>query len=127
MLFLTSKTKSVSVPLNIIVCDSFFKRLKGALGAGRISPGEAYLFPGCSWPHTWFMRRPISILFYDIHGRIVRYLFCVAPFTFVKAVDAAGMIELDSGRFQKKQVDSFEYVRFSRQLAGRINKPHLAL
>ena len=126
-MFLIAEDYTVSFPLNIKICDSFFTRLVGALAPGYIRRGEAYIFPTCSWPHTWFMRRPISILFYDDKGTIVEYYPSVPPFRFLKPVKAAGMIEMSPRRLDENWADKFEYVRFTEKISERLNNPRLAL
>ncbi len=124
-MFLVAEDSTLSLPLNIKICDNFFTRLVGALRRGYVRRGEAYLFPGCSWPHTWFMRRAISILFYDQEGKIVEFYPSVPPFRFLKPVAAAGMIELNHRRLTREEVAKFKYIRFSRKVSARLQNPVL--
>ncbi|MGM0380487.1 MAG: hypothetical protein ACQEP7_00700 [bacterium] len=127
MIFLFSRDGSVTLPCNLVICDNFYNRLVGALKSGKIRRGEFFIFPGCSWPHTWFMRRSISILFYGPNGEIVSYLPRIRPFKFVKPVEAAGMIEMDSNRLGQISLAEYEYIRFSPATADRLGRPELSI
>ena len=54
------------------VARSFMEKLCGLIPRKELREEEAYLLPGCSSIHTFFMSFPILCLFLDKSGRVVR-------------------------------------------------------
>jgi len=55
----------------LIVCNSFFSRLKGMLFERRQRHDKAYLIVPCNAIHTFFMAYPIDVVFLAKSGDVV--------------------------------------------------------
>ncbi|MFP4687041.1 MAG: hypothetical protein ACLFN5_02915 [bacterium] len=100
---LKTENSIITLPVEIIRCDTFFRRLAGALPEGGIAPDRAYLLPACRWVHTFFMRRPIAVLFYDEPGFVIEYYPSVKPNRILpRQPRAAGAVELAPFRLGAK-------------------------
>ncbi len=127
MLYLYQNRQLEKLPLQVKLCDTFFKRLLGALPSGGVAPGRALLFPGCGWVHTFFMRRPIDVAYLDENGRILAYYSAVKPYRFLPpAKSAAGALELPPGRLQLSPRQEPAYFRFPKNIARRTDLPSLS-
>ncbi len=103
-LILKTDKSTISLPVEIIRCDNFRRRLFGALIEGGVARGRAYLLPGCRWVHTFMMRRDIAVIFHDESRQVIEYYPRVKPNRILpRQPAAAGAVELapDSlkGRF----------------------------
>ncbi len=103
MLYLIDSDERYLLADRVIVCDSFFSRLLGALPAGGIEEGKALIFPRTGAIHTWFMRRPIDLLYFGEAGKIIATHSHVKPFRFIYGTsEARGTVELPSGKIPER-------------------------
>ena len=66
MIKLYNKTNNNScVCENVIVADTFLKRLKGLLGKNTLPASECLWIKDCPSVHTFFMRFSIDVVFVD--------------------------------------------------------------
>ena len=85
------------LPARVDVACTFYERLIGLRHAGRrrrLAADPCVLaFPRCKSVHTWTMRLPIDIAFYDADGRIVDCFVCTGPRRVLTCADAWGVLE----------------------------------
>ena len=74
--------------------DTFKKRLVGLLGRRYLAAQEGMYFPNCRSVHTWFMRIPITVLFCDRQGKIIKMIPCLRPWSWAFCVEADFVVEL---------------------------------
>lgn len=72
-------------PLQIVVADHPLARFIGLMGKRSWDNNQALLISGCKQIHTWFMRFPIDVVFFDADQRIIKVIeglppWCVSPF-----------------------------------------------
>jgi uncharacterized membrane protein (UPF0127 family) len=91
----------------------FWRRLRGLLGCRLLSPGEGLLLEPCRSVHTFFMRFPIDVVFYDEAGRVVAVFPGLAPFRFTPVVRSArGVIELPAETLARTRTRAGDLLRF---------------
>jgi Flp pilus assembly protein TadG/uncharacterized membrane protein (UPF0127 family) len=86
------------LPEPVLVLDSFFGRLRGAIGRRRWRE-TAFVLTRTNVVHTWFMPGPIDVAFVDGHGRVVRVVRDLRPWRLSPWVRAATtVVEAAAGR-----------------------------
>ena len=96
-----NQTKDTVLAKEVIIADTFLKRIKGLLGRKDFLPGEALIIKPCNSIHTFFMRFPIDVLFVDKDNRVLKALSSVKPFRLTSIYfQASFVIELPSGTIQ---------------------------
>ncbi|MFA6032825.1 MAG: DUF192 domain-containing protein [Myxococcota bacterium] len=77
---------------------SFGARLKGLLGTGSLSDGEALVISPCNAVHMFFMRYPIDAVMVDPDWRVVGVYYTLRPWRMTRIhSDAESTIELPAG------------------------------
>lgn len=61
------------------VAETFAERARGLIGRPPPPPGRGMLITRCNAVHTFFMRYPIDVTFYDRRGRAVKAVRNVRP------------------------------------------------
>ena len=61
------------------VAETFFERARGLIGRRSLPSGRGMLITRCNAIHTFFMRFPIDVTFYDRRGRAVKTVRGVRP------------------------------------------------
>jgi uncharacterized membrane protein (UPF0127 family) len=75
-----------------------WSRLVGLLSHAHLPEGEGLLIVPCSSVHTFFMRFPIDVAFFDRKGRVLKVFISVPPFRLLLGGPGARMaLELPSG------------------------------
>ncbi|WP_066314432.1 DUF192 domain-containing protein [Bacillus sp. FJAT-29814] len=96
-----------TIPYNIKLADSFFKRFKGLMFRNTQLENEGLWIIPCNSIHMCFMNFEIDAVFLNNENRIVKMIEGMKPWQFVKPVKGAySVIELPSGtvaRFELKQ------------------------
>lgn len=64
------------------VACTFFERARGLIGTCDLPRGEGLFIPKCNAVHTFFMRYPIDVTFFDKEMKVVRVVRNVRPGTF---------------------------------------------
>ena len=73
-------------------------RARGMIGRDFDQIG-AMIFPHCSSIHTWFMKKPIDIIFLDRQKRILSFEIFVKPWRMISGpTGTKNVIELPGGR-----------------------------
>lgn len=73
-----------------VIAQTFLQRLRGI---NVVSRGKSLFIPNCRAVHTMGISRPLNIVFIDKRFRVVKVLSNVAPWRFVFAFGAWGVIE----------------------------------
>lgn len=96
-----NQTQNTILAEEIVVADTFFKRLKGLLGKKEFKTGQALLLKPANSIHTFFMAFPIDILFVAKDNRVIKAISFLKPFCFTAIYfKAAYAIELPAGVIQ---------------------------
>ncbi|MEW6193491.1 MAG: DUF192 domain-containing protein [Bacillota bacterium] len=91
----------------------FWRRLRGLLGRRSLSPGEGLLLEPCRSVHTFFMRFPIDVVFYDGAGRVVAVFPALSPFRCTPFIRSArGVIELPAGTLARTLTRAGDLLQF---------------
>lgn len=76
----------------------FLARSRGLLGRESLDEGCGMYFGACNAIHTFFMRFPLDLVFFDRRMSVIRLVSGVSPFrTVFGGLGAASVIELQSG------------------------------
>ncbi len=75
-----NKSKNTVIAQTASLADTFWTRMKGLLGRGEISAGEALVITKCRSIHMFFMRFPIDAIFVDNQHRVVGLVTGIKPF-----------------------------------------------
>ena len=112
-LILKNITKDKIIAEDIIVADSFFKRLKGLMFTKELSPQAGmYIYP-CSSIHTFFMNYTIDVLYLDVNNKILAIDEDMKPRKVGKIVrGAVAVVELNSGRVKETNTRIGQTVQF---------------
>ena len=88
--------------INIIVANTWVKRLVGLLGHRSLGDGEAMFFnPGASI-HTIGMRFAIDVLYLDSNNKVIKIVQDMKPFRFSFAPKGTcSVLELNSGNIKR--------------------------
>lgn len=102
---LYNQTQGKVIASNVIVANTFFKRLKGLLGKKGLEEGSCILINPCNSIHTFFMKFPIDVLFLDQQYKVVKVVKDLAPGRMSPYMkDARFVVELDSRKVHKENV-----------------------
>lgn len=118
------------IDVSVSVRDGFVGRLVGALALGGIPVDRGLLFPDCRQVHTWFMRRPISVLTFDASGRILSYHPEIPPFRIMPyEPEGSGLLELAPRRLgevpERLEKDEAMHLLLDSPIARRAGLPAL--
>ena len=93
--------------INLIECLSFFSRLKGFMGKKEIN--HCLLFNHCNSIHTFFMKKPIDVIFCDKDNKILYYYNNLSPNKIIlPKKNATKTYELPPNYFNVKLNDRLE-------------------
>ncbi len=74
------------------------ERVKGLLDRTGLNPGESLVIKPCAQIHTFFMKFPIAVVFFDKNNRVLRVFDNIPPWRISPWVfGAAGVVELSAG------------------------------
>jgi len=94
------------------VADSFLKRAKGLLGRKEFLEGEALIFYKTNSIHTFFMRFPIDVLFFENHGRVIKVFSNLRPFRFCSVFSfSSNVVELPAGILSKSATSVGDFIQ----------------
>jgi len=112
-LILRNKTSGKVISQDVIMANSFFKRLKGLMFTKELSPQAAlYIYP-CSEIHTCFMNYTIDVLYLDSKNLILAVDEEMKPWRFGKyKKGAVAVIELPGCRAKETQIKVGQVVEF---------------
>ena len=82
--------------VNVFIADTYVKRLLGYMF--RQKPHhDAILIMPCNSIHTFFMKFPIDVIFFDKNGKVVKLCENISPRSVRLAFYANAVIELHAG------------------------------
>lgn len=61
------------------VAETFAQRAKGLIGRRGLESGKGMLIIRCNCIHTFFMRFPVDVIFFDRRGNVVKTVRNVRP------------------------------------------------
>jgi uncharacterized membrane protein (UPF0127 family) len=86
------------VASDVFIATSFWHRLRGLQFKREVSPGHAFILPGCNSIHTCFMHFDLDVIFIDRDWKVLRVFKGVRPFRFIKPQRGAyAAIEMNAG------------------------------
>jgi uncharacterized membrane protein (UPF0127 family) len=86
---------------NVVVADSFFKRMKGLIGRKGLQNGEALWITPCYSIHTFCMKFPIDVVFLNKRNRVVALVKNIKPNRITRLyLKAISVLELPSGTIE---------------------------
>lgn len=90
---------------NVIIADSFFKRLKGLMFTKKLSPDSSMYIAPCNRIHTFFMNYSIDVLYLNEKSIVLDIEENLRPGRIGKKVKGTvGVIELQSGKIKKSGI-----------------------
>lgn len=94
------------------IADSFLKRIKGLLGRKEFLEGEALIFYKTNSIHTFFMRFPIDVLFFDNEGKVIKAVSNLKPFRFCGVFSfSSNVAELPAGTILKTSTAVGDFIQ----------------
>lgn len=112
-MILMNKTTNEVISENLMVADSFFKRLKGLMFTKELPVQDALHIIPCNEIHMFFMNYSIDVLYLDKDKRIVHMDEEMEPGKIGKKVkNAVSVIEIPSGRIKTKSLEIGQEVEF---------------
>jgi len=114
-MILVSKTSNTVVSENIMVADTFFKRLKGLMFTKELRLQEALHIIPCNEIHTFFMNYSIDVLYLDKDMNIVHIDEDMVPGKIGKHIkNAISVVELPEGRIKAAGLEIGQTVEFKQ-------------
>jgi hypothetical protein len=105
-MILFSKTTNEVISENLMVADSFFKRLKGLMFTKALPEQDALLISPCNEIHMFFMNYSIDVLYLDKEWKIVHMDEDMQPGKIGKKIkNAFSVVELPRGRIKTKSLE----------------------
>lgn len=98
--------------VDVLLADSFIKRLKGLLGHSLLQPGQSMLLCPANSIHTFFMSFPIDVLFVDKDNMVIKAISNIPPFRVTGIYfRSALVIELPAGIIQETKIKKGDYLQ----------------
>jgi uncharacterized protein len=112
-MLLVNKTSNTVISENLVVADTFFKRLKGLMFTKELPAQDALHIIPCNEIHTFFMNYSIDVLYLDKDMNIVHIDEDMVPGKIGKKVKTAiSVVELPSGRIKAAGLKPGQEVEF---------------
>jgi uncharacterized membrane protein (UPF0127 family) len=91
-------TKNTLLAEEVMVADTFLKRMRGLLGKKEFRKGQALILNPCNSIHTFFMYFPIDVVFVDRHNQVIEVISSLRPGSLTRIYfNATFAIELPEG------------------------------
>lgn len=98
-------TNNEEICKNVILADSFLKRLKGLMFTKELSSDSSMYIRPCGQIHTFFMNYNIDVLYLDKNNKILDVDENISPGKIGKKVKgAAAVIELQGGKIKRSNI-----------------------
>lgn len=98
---MVNATAKREIAHDVVLADSFLKRMKGLLGRKRFDEGEALWIRPCKSVHTIGMRFPIDVVFLDKSNVVIAIKKNLPSNRFTGLyLRAASVLELPAGTLQ---------------------------
>lgn len=87
---------------DVLLADTYFKRLKGLMFKKNLAYNEGLIITPCNSIHMFFMKFPLDVLFVDKENRVVGVLEGIKPWWISKVFFRANyVIELPYGTIER--------------------------
>lgn len=96
----------------VIHGDTFWRRLRGLLGRGALTPDEGFLLAPCNAIHTFFMKFPIDVVFLDAEGQVVGVIESLPPWRWRINTRGRAVLELSAGTVNRARLRQGDQIRF---------------
>ncbi len=96
--FLSVDTNNVQQSVQVFLCDSPLKRLRGLLGREHLLEEGLFWLKPCSAVHTWFMSAGIDLAYLDENQKILKLVARIDPWRLSACSGAKSVLELPRGR-----------------------------
>lgn len=108
-----NKTNNTMISENVMVADTFFKRLKGLMFTKELPDKNALHIVPCNEIHTFNMKYSIDVLYLDKNNNILALDEAMQPGKIGKPVKSAvSVVELPSGKIKKLDIKVGQTVEF---------------
>jgi uncharacterized protein len=110
---LINKTNNTVISENVMVANTFFKRLKGLMFTSELPEHNALHIVPCKEIHTFNMKYSIDVLYLDKNNNILAIDEDMKPGKIGKRIiNAVSVLELPSGKVRKLEVKIGQTVTF---------------
>lgn len=100
----------------VLVANTFWKRLKGLMFTKSLNPGTCLHILPCRSIHTFFMNYAIDVLHLDSNQRIVGIESCIQPKKLgVRIPHTVSVVELEAGSIAQTKTKIGQAVQFKKQ------------
>src|SRR5262249_36812472 len=90
----------------VVIANTFFKRLRGLMFRRRLSPDEALWLRPCNGVHTFWMLFAIDVIFLDREMRIVKLVENMRPFRVTMPnLAAKSVIEMSAHKISQAELN----------------------
>ena len=97
-------------PVRVHRCEAFFARLRGMFGFGYRHRHDAWCFHHCRAVHTFFLARPIDVVFCDERGEVLRVCAPLLARRWAYCRRAAQVWEFFAGEAGRLQLQPGQYL-----------------
>lgn len=113
---MVADTSGTAGSITLMYAKGFLPRLCGVFGRPALHPGQGLVLSPCRCVHTFFLRRPLDLVFFDAAGRCVRVVNNAAPWRVWHCSQAVGVVELPGGflRAVPQALDTLQHLLRAR-------------
>lgn len=115
---LRESLESPEQSLQIRIARSFIQRARGLLFTEPLPTGHFLYFPNCRAVHTFGMRYPLTVIFFDQENRVLRVYQKVKPWRIISCLSAWAVCET-TWRPQTRN-DAIDLIRLELALARSL-------
>lgn len=106
-------TKGSLLAERAVVASTYLQRLVGLIGRRCLPAGEGLILSPCQAIHTFFMRFPIDVIFFDDTSHILHLEENMPPFRMSRFVPGARyVLELPAGTIRKTATEKGDMLNF---------------
>ncbi|MBI1801023.1 MAG: DUF192 domain-containing protein [Chloroflexi bacterium] len=110
---ITNQTRGTLVASSAIEARSFSQRLLGLMGRAELPVGGALVLDATNWVHTFWMRFPLDVIYFDRRGRVVGVSENLIPNRIGRPIwRAHAVIELNRGVIRTSETQLGDLLRF---------------
>ncbi|RJG39519.1 DUF192 domain-containing protein [Motilimonas pumila] len=102
------------LPFQVLIADSFLKRLKGLLFLSCLKGNQCAFISPCNSVHTFFMQFEIDVVFLDKSFKVVKIIQSMKRSRISTALSATYVLEFKSGFLKENEIlidDLLELIR----------------
>lgn len=110
---LINKTNNTVISENVILANTFLRRLKGLMFTKKLPDENALHIAPCNEIHTFNMKYSIDVLYLDKNNNILALDEDMQPGKIGRKVkNAVSVVELKSGKIKRLGIETGQAVRF---------------